>query len=485
MDGLELPDIDGLLVTADNPARADLPGLDHERCASLHNYLVYYAWVAEGRPAAALDGNTATFFTTHGDAAEALRPRLDPSLADFLDTAMLPPADAHDPAPFFFWAAGIAEPDGLFDNETFDLFDEPEDALVCLYPAIDGQGGGSGGGLWYHQPSHRAAVFMSQVEYEFVLPVNEGQHAALWHPLETVLSNWITLIRLGKVKVTPQDTPSQFGSEKIGGRWEWRPYGDAQVADCIAAWDRLCDAIEARTSGSTGAAIDQQQSEPLLPPAVLDAASILDGFARAFLTGARRPRFRHVAPGLALPSADAAEFTSTQPFAQQRGSQDIPPVCLLPAAQNGLEADMTGSLNPFHGKFGPGNSALSRVPAGVYSESVSRDAYGNAEEGFRLLLPFGLHGYVGDEEEGGAGARKSDGSFVEAGSVAELFQHGYKPFGGDQNRPQRLERLLDHWLRLVDEGVWRVGPQGVEGSIETFREADTTHWRHYHIPPSW
>ncbi|KAJ0296247.1 hypothetical protein COL516b_011777 [Colletotrichum fioriniae] len=109
--------------------------------------------------------------------------------------AMLPPADADDPAPLFFWQAVITEPNGLFDNNTFDSFDKLEDALS----------------------SHRAAFFMSQVDYEFTLPINEGQHAALWHPLETVPSNWVCLIRLGKVKVTPRDTPSQIRSRRIGG----------------------------------------------------------------------------------------------------------------------------------------------------------------------------------------------------------------------------------------------------------------------------
>ncbi|KAI3333839.1 hypothetical protein F4824DRAFT_502829 [Ustulina deusta] len=70
-------------------------------------------------------------------------------------------------------------------------------------------------------------------------------------------------------------------------------------------------------------------------------------------------------------------------------------------------------------------------------------------------------------------------------AVAELFQHGYKPFGGDYYRPQRLERLLDHWRRLVTDGVWAVGPQGVEGHLDTFREADSVRWRDYLIPPTW
>ncbi|KAK4148793.1 hypothetical protein C8A00DRAFT_38616 [Chaetomidium leptoderma] len=117
MDFSNLPSVSDQLVTADKPARTDLPGMDHARCAALNNYLVSYAWLAEGRPPASLHGNNNTFFTAHGAEAEALRPRLDPSLAAFLDTAMLPPADAGlDPAPFFFWASEISSPDGFFDN---------------------------------------------------------------------------------------------------------------------------------------------------------------------------------------------------------------------------------------------------------------------------------------------------------------------------------------------------------------------------------
>jgi hypothetical protein len=125
----------------------------------------------------------------------------------------------------------------------------------------------------------------------------------------------------------------------------------------------------------------------------------------------------------------------------------------------------------------------SRVPAGVYSESVERNVFDITEEGFRLLLPYGLRGDFGDAS---AGARKSDGSFVRRDKAAELFQHGYKPFGGDYYRPQRLERLLDHWRMLVDEGIWSVGPQGVEGTVDFFKKADTeAHWRDYCISPTW
>lgn len=319
MDLLQLPDVDDLLVTAENPARIDLLGMDHARCAALHNYLVEYAWVAEGRALANLHGNSNTLFTAHGTAADVLRPRLDPSLAAFLATAALPPADVPQPAPFFFWAGGLSDPDRFFANDTADLFDMPQDSLVSLYFPNIGQGGAPGGGVFYHQGSHQAAVFIHMDDYDFALPAEV--HPELWHPLETVLSNWIELLRLRKITASPRDVPARFGVEKIGP-WEWQPYSEAQVANCIASWDRLCDAIEARVtlllspaSATTNMVEQEPEPEPVLASATLDAASVPEPcFARAFLTRARRPQFRTIAPGLLLPPQDAAEFAALQAF---------------------------------------------------------------------------------------------------------------------------------------------------------------------------
>jgi hypothetical protein len=488
MDISQLPDIDSMLVTADNPARADLPGMDYTRCAALHNYLVLYAWVAEGRTPASLHGNNMTFFTKYAEAAEELRSRLEPSLAAFLAAAIIPPVDADEHAPpFFFWAHGLSDPDDIFDSDTADLFDHPADSLVCLYPP--GQAGESGGGLLYDQGCHRAAVFMHMDDHGFALPAES--HPELWHPLEIILSNWIELLRIGKMAASPTDAPSLFDSEKFGP-WEWRPYGDAQVTACVGAWDRLCAAIEARVVRPPSTVAPARAAAPPLPPlllapAALDAASVPETcFARAFLTRARRPGFRCIAPGLHLPPSDASEFAAMQLFTgMPRGPLTIPPVCLFSTVRGGRAADLTAAVsrawNDFRGRSA--DAAMSSlVPAGVYSELVERNEYDNTEEGFRLLLPYGLEG---EHWESSEGARKSDCSFVTQGKMDDLFQHGYKPFGGDYYRPQRLERLLDHWCKLVDEGVWSVGPQGVEGTIDTFRNADTGHWRDYVISPTW
>lgn len=70
MDFSQLPDITSLLVRPDNPPRDDVEGMDYLRCAALHNYLIQYAWLAEGRPLATLNANS-NFFTAFGDEAEA------------------------------------------------------------------------------------------------------------------------------------------------------------------------------------------------------------------------------------------------------------------------------------------------------------------------------------------------------------------------------------------------------------------------------
>lgn len=481
--------IDDQLVTAANPARTNLEGMDHARCAALHNYLVDYCTAAEGlSPAASND----TLVSTLGEAASAVLPRLHPSLVSFFAAARTPRS------PFFFFAQSFPNPTttdscgGLFDNGLADLHSEPDDCLVRLYgPVIEA--GGEDGGLIYHQRYHVAAFFMHIDDVDFAMPVDE--HPLNWHPLETVLSNWISLIRLGKVVASPGET-GMYGSEKVGP-WEWRSYGDGQVDACVAAWDRLCSAIEARQDHPD----DHDDVEPLLTPAALEAASIPDpSFAREFLGRARRPpRIRRIAPGLYLPPADGPSFAAAQPYAHLlRGSDDthqleeqqqpvlVPPVYILFSGPYDAPVDVTGWRSPFRGQLDVDSdeeaSRLlpSRVPAGVYTEGVSRGRNLDcAEEGFHLLLPFAV-----------MGARRSDGSevvvrngdYAGGGSVGGgLFQHGYKPFGGDYHRAQRLERLLDHWAGMVQRGVWDVGPRGVEGGLGVFRQVTDD----YVIPPSW
>ncbi|KAJ4306802.1 hypothetical protein N0V88_000169 [Collariella sp. IMI 366227] len=495
MSASQLPNIDDQLVTPDNLPRTDLDGMDHVRCVALHNYLVDYCLAADGLLNTATEGSRATYFSTHGEAAEAVRPRLHPSLTAFLAAARTPNT------PLFFFVGGMPSPDaefyGLFDNEIANNEDEFEDSIVRLYfPHMDACNGKSGGGMLYHQRRHLASFFVHPHDTEYAFPVD--QHPQSWHPLEIILSNWIDLIRLDKIVASPIDEPALYSGVKIGN-WEWRPYGNGQIANCVAAWDRLCAAIEARRRQTRGATLDNDNhsppTEPLLTSAAMDAARIPNpSFARSFLGLAHRPRhIRQIASGLSLPPACPAAFAAAQPFTHLprrmrqwvgmlEWDEIVPPVYIFFSHPGAPQVDISGprwrsSFRRYwddgHGKVPDGVAFPLSVPPGVYSECLVRSEPEATEEGFRMPLPFGLYG-----------ARLSDGGEMKDMLADELFQHGFKPFGGDLNRPQRLERLLDHWAGLVERGVWSVGPHGVEGSIEMFKDAKLN-WVDYVIPSSW
>ncbi|KAG7286973.1 hypothetical protein NEMBOFW57_006473 [Staphylotrichum longicolle] len=459
MSASSLLSIDAYLVTPNNPPRTSVDGMDYTRCAALHNYLVDYCLAADCRPdlaqAAESSRATLTDLSTHGETAEAVRPRLHPSVAAFLAAARI------CAAPLFYFVAGMPNPDGningLFANETADLWGEPEDSIVRLYFShMDACDGESGGGMLYHQRLHRASFFVHPDDTECAFPVDE--HRQSWHPLEAILSNWVALIRLGKVVASPADEPALYGGVKIGN-WEWRPYGHGQIAGCVAAWDRLCGAIEVRRRQDRGAMIDDRDDrpgEPLLTPGALPAPRGHGGFRRR--------------PALHPPT----------PWDGTEQGEVVPPVYMFFSDPGAPQVDVSGWRSSFRCHWDDGHRAVpegiafpSRAPPGVYSECVVRSEPEAAEEAFRLLLPSNLYG-----------ARRSSGAELKNKMADELFQHGFKPFGGNPNRPQRLERLLDHWANLVQRGVWSVGPHGVQGSIDVFKDA-TVNWVDYTIPSSW
>ncbi|KAM5464887.1 hypothetical protein MferCBS49748_005309 [Microsporum ferrugineum] len=161
--------------------------------------------------AAALRRNSYTYFALNGAAAEALRPRLHPSLAAFLDAATLPLHHYYPSGNLFFYACSFNYPQYLFDNNAADLQDMPVDSLVNLYDG--GMNIEAGGGLFYRQGSHRAVAFMHMDAYDQAFPIEA--HKELWHPLETVLSNWINLILIGKVIGSLPGEPGLFNCEKF------------------------------------------------------------------------------------------------------------------------------------------------------------------------------------------------------------------------------------------------------------------------------
>ncbi|KAI1329990.1 hypothetical protein F5Y16DRAFT_416586 [Xylariaceae sp. FL0255] len=169
------------IVTSANPA-AEGCTLNYERCSKLHNLLVEHAWVASGRPLAELEQRS--YFDHHGEGCLAV----------------------------FFWVECIAPPPEMFSvpEEMFQEYNVKwSDRFLVLYTTNLGLGEHRFG-LIYDQKLHRATMALGIEDIDFAKPP-EGFNE-LCHPLETVLSNWVHMISIGRITASPDDAPNEkFG----------------------------------------------------------------------------------------------------------------------------------------------------------------------------------------------------------------------------------------------------------------------------------
>lgn len=485
-------DIEDALVSDLNPARPDAKGLDYERCARLHNYLVAYGWMAyHQRSPEDLDELLARpkYFERQRDASEISRGRLDAGLISYLESIIMPMPNEG----LSYWVSDVAvmPADELFFIEENGL--DGKERFVILYGSWSEHGGHSVG-LVYDQQRHQVAMTLCQENIESVSPVDE--HLDMWFPLETMLTNWIYMLRIGKVTAGPQrvwgdeDRSGTTAADQLGP-WMWQPYSLAQVDSVVAAIEKLSAAIEARMPPDS--LLHVVPDTPLLTHVDLDAASVpRDCFIRSVLTKVRTPRFKHIAPGLEVPHnatkfVAQQQFTALQAARNEEGNEIIPSVLIFAAAD---KRRTVGFNKEIRRTFVTANDLQTNIPykdgqpvlAGLYSELIRRGEGDIAEEGFRLLLPFGLRSNYNEDQ---SAVKRSDGSLVDAGSYTQLFQFGaFHPFGGEW-RAQRLEKLMDRWRELVEDGIWSVGTDGVQGSIDVFADAEVGAWRHYWIEPEW
>lgn len=136
----QVPVISPWLVTPSHPP-SSLASLDYTRCAVLHNYIIQEGWVGSGRPLDELPRES--WFEKHGDDAEQIRNRLDPSLASFLEKAYV--IDSTQVS-FFYWVSKLSNPDELWRNNGPDFNEPGEDwRFLTLYPTNIGLASDSDG----------------------------------------------------------------------------------------------------------------------------------------------------------------------------------------------------------------------------------------------------------------------------------------------------------------------------------------------------
>jgi hypothetical protein len=143
----------------------------------------------------------------------------------------------------FFWVVGLSMSscDESFYYEENDLEDEGKARFIVIYnttPDVCSQCLG----VVYDQQLHRASLPLTIGSSENVEPIDE--HEEMWFPLETLLTHWIFLIRLGKVVAGLPECGSQHRAQE--GLWSWLPYCDAQVDNTVTAIERYLVAVESR-----------------------------------------------------------------------------------------------------------------------------------------------------------------------------------------------------------------------------------------------
>jgi len=471
-------------VTTATPLR-DVDGLDHERCAALHNLIVERGWAGCGRDLALLDRSTwwECFGGDEGLGEHAAK--LEPSVVEFLKSAWH--GFAHDrarpPHAFCRHLAGLSPPDALWDNAMYDEAAAEDDGDKRRYVTLYVAGAAC-------QASHPLGLVLDQDD--FTAMPHASVHSSTvttngrqrWLPLELILEAFLDMIDHGKTVAVGDD---HDGEQEQAGPWIMPSFTEEDVRDSLEAFARLVQAVEARMPQPPSQS--QDVAHGLLGWSESDDSSptIAAGFAHRFLSQARRPRnFRFIAPGLCL--------ATHQPFAAvPRPPDTLRPVLLFEAPGRRAHQDTARTpwgedvpISPFRGDLG----SASECPAGLYLTETKPHGPHPFENGCKLLLPYPIGG--------NRLAVKSDGSLIgeqvehhgslesteNAPRSGELFQQGYNHFIDAHD--VQLQHILWRWVELVEAGQWEVNADGVVGGIEKWQEADVEgHWEDYVLPMRW
>ncbi|KAI7487589.1 hypothetical protein KC351_g2552 [Hortaea werneckii] len=489
-----LDEVEHLLVTDENPPR-EVDGLDHERCAALQNAILKHAWVRSGRNEETFLEGTVPFIEICG--LERPEEELHPSVVEFYRKARTPRGGTpgKDFVNFFYNLRAL---NGWFGNHEYCFGDDDE--TVTLYDST----------FPFTKPDGLVSVPQpaQAVTYADVFVTtryDQGSHSAImhldiqdeldpdqpWQYLESILSVWIEMTQRQKVAAISNEVGSERYEQHEQGwlvfrgperdpltglqrlthdaePWTIVPWTAKDLEEALEGWETAVETIE-----ETMLLDKAETTYGLLDAACLDAAKIPDGFAREFLTQARRPRFDFIAPGLRVPNSQ--DFIR-QPFTGISIEEDtVPPILLFRGAQT-VPTEGIWWFGRFGSKYNsilpdaPSTRDAPECPSGLYF-SLCHRTHGHPEEnGCNLVLPFDFEN---------DSAKKSDG--MPAEKSYDLLQAGTNPF--NDNHPLAITAFLETVRENVESGHWAVDGHGVAGGIDVWKQADTEeHWDKYFQP---
>lgn len=468
-------------VSDEAPLR-EIEGLDHERCAALHNYIVELGWTQRGLPLDQLDKRT-WWECYGGDAALAeTTARLNSPVVSFLKAAWH--GFAMDGAPklhyFHRYLYGLCTPAQLWQNINYadDEDESNKRRYVKLYMANWALGATHPLGLILDQDGGTAMQHMSVHDTEITM---NGRQT--WLPLEIILDGLVDLIEQGKIRAVDE---TYAGEQERTEPWIMPSYTQRDLDEAVDAFTQLVDAIHVRMperprSEGVGLLDIVTGGHPEILPA--------DSFAHLFLAACPRPAFKFIAPGLGI--------ATTQPFAPDpehpANTATVFPLLLFASpspAHQPTQPTPWGTqilISPFARPFDTINTTY---PSGLYLSETDPSGPHPFSDGSKLLLPYALGS--------NACARTSDGALIGENARREghdaaaelqptstqLFQLGFNHFIASHD--VQLRYVLCRWAELVEEGKWDVDEHGVMGGVEKWREADKEEsWADYCLPMSW
>lgn len=317
-------------------------------------------------------------------------------------------------------------------------------------------------------------------KFDFICHDDYGQPGppTQWQRLETILSAWLDLIERGKI-VTLHHSIDELNylrplpdvpliDEVTGARQKWTDeypwtivsFAKQDLLDALDAWHGLIFAINKKLPEPKEMPFE---SLGLFSHDTLHAAGIRqNNFAWSFFTNAWKPSIEQLGPGLRLASDEQIvnnpwNLTMDKTAVREDIDLGIPnPLLIGSQTIQSWQHELNG---PTH-----------QIPWGLYLEGSGHYANFPVEDSCRLALPYAL---------GANGlAIRGDGSPLNSQHVQgqfelyQLGQHAWMPCHGTQ-----LYMLLDAFARHVEEGLWRVGADGVDEPETVFLDADTEEGR--------
>jgi hypothetical protein len=466
-------------VSEEQPLRY-LEGLDYERCAALHNYIIELGWTQRGLALDALDKRT--WWECHGgDAAlTGISERLEAPVVSFLKLAWNGfSMDGSGPVHLFHrYLGGLCYPHRLWDNINYaeDEDDSNKRSYITLYEANHALGTTHAKGLILDQDYGLAMQHMSIAHTGIAM---NGRQT--WLSLEMILNEFIDMIDQGKVVAVDE---AYSGDQERTEPWIMPSYTQRDLDDTLGAFQQLVNTIN-----------DKLPSQPL--DTEIGLLNLVTGgdqqrlpsnsFAHQFLVRSPVPSFTYLAPGLRI--------AQHQPFALPPEDENEPnklsPLLLFSSTQPAHQETVRSpwgvmSVSSFTGEIG----TASVYPAGLYLTETDPCGMHPFEDGCKLILPYtlGANAFARTSDDAligeDLGRTEEDVAAHVQPTSTQLYQLGFNHFIAKHD--VQLKHVLWRWVEMIEDGKWEVDADGVVGGIEKWKEADTEeHWMDYQLPMSW